>query len=237
MLDKKKIPAHIAIIMDGNGRWAKRRGLSRSEGHRKGMAVLKDIIRASLELGVKFLTVYAFSTENWKRPRPEIDFLMDMCEKIIARELPYMLKNDIRLRHIGRPEVLTESLQKCIRRTEELTRNNHRLVFGLAFNYGSRLEILDAVRAIAEDVKAGELAPAGITEELFKTHLYTQGSPDPDLLIRTSGEMRVSNFLLWQIAYTEFYVVKKPWPDFNKRELMRAIEVYQKRCRRFGGVE
>ncbi len=237
MLDKKKIPAHIAIIMDGNGRWAKKRGLARSEGHRKGMAVLKDIIKASLELGVKFLTVYAFSTENWKRPRAEIDFLMDMCEKIITRELPYMLKNDIGLRHIGRPEILTESLRKCIRRTEELTQNNHRLVFGLAFNYGSRLEILDAVRAIAEAVKAGELAPADITEELFKSHLYTKDAPDPDLLIRTSGEMRVSNFLLWQIAYTEFYVTKKPWPDFNKRELMRAIEVYQKRCRRFGGVE
>ncbi|OIO35319.1 MAG: di-trans,poly-cis-decaprenylcistransferase [Candidatus Omnitrophica bacterium CG1_02_44_16] len=237
MLDRKKIPEHIAIIMDGNGRWAKRRGLSRSEGHRKGMAVLKDIIKASLELGVKFLTVYAFSTENWKRPKLETDFLMDMCEKIIVRELPYMLKSDIRLRHIGRPEVLTESLRKCINRTEELTRNNRRLVFGLAFNYGSRLEILDAVRAIAQDVKTGALLPEDITEELFKTHLYTKDSPDPDLLIRTSGEMRVSNFLLWQIAYSEFYVIKKQWPDFNKRELMRAIEVYQKRCRRFGGIE
>jgi len=237
MIDKKNIPAHIAIIMDGNGRWAKRRGLSRSEGHRKGMAVLKDIIKASLELGVKFLTVYAFSTENWKRPRPEIDFLMDMCEKIIARELPYMLKNDIRLRHIGRPEILTESFRKCLHRTEELTQNNHRLVFGLAFNYGSRVEILDAVKKIAEAVKSGAILPADITEELFKSYLYTNDVPDPDLLIRTSGEMRVSNFLLWQIAYTEFYVAKKPWPDFNKRELMRAIEVYQKRCRRFGGVE
>jgi len=237
MLNKKKIPKHIAIIMDGNGRWAKRRGLSRSEGHRRGMDVLKDIIKASLELGVRFLTVYAFSTENWKRPRPEIDFLMDMCEKIIARELPYMLKNDIRLKHIGRPEILTESLQKCIHRTEELTRNNHRLVFGLAFNYGSRIEILDAVKKISQDVKDGAIACDAITEELFKTYLYTKDAPDPDLLIRTSGEMRVSNFLLWQLAYTEFYVTKKLWPDFNKRELMRAIEDYQKRCRRFGGAQ
>ncbi len=236
-MDKNKMPNHIAVIMDGNGRWAKRRGLSRSEGHRKGMNVLKETIKTCAAIGVKFLTVYAFSTENWKRPEKEVSFLMQMCERIITQEVPYMIQNDIRLRHIGRLEGLPESLQNCILRAQDLTRNNKKLSFQLAFNYGSRAEMVEAIREIAEDVKNGKLALCDINDELVSKHLYTKEIPDPDLLIRTSGEMRVSNFLLWQLAYTEFYVMKKFWPDFNKRELLRAIKDYQKRCRRFGGVD
>ena len=236
MIDKNKIPTHIAIIMDGNGRWAKRRGLPRSEGHRKGLGVVRDIIKAAGELGVKVLTLYAFSSENWKRTVDEVDFLMKSCEAFLNKELPSMIKNNIRFKHIGKLEDLPTSLQNCIRNSIELTRNNHKLCIQLAFNYGARLEIIDVIKKIAEDVKKGKLSSADITESLVSHYLYTKDVPDPDLLIRTSGEMRVSNFLLWQICYSEIYVTKKCWPDFNKRELMRAIEDYQKRCRRFGGV-
>ena len=236
MIDKNKIPTHIAIIMDGNGRWAKRRGLPRSEGHRKGLGVVRDIIKAAGELGVKVLTLYAFSSENWKRTVDEVDFLMKSCEAFLNKELPSMIKNNIRFKHIGKLEDLPTSLQNCIRNSIELTRNNHKLCIQLAFNYGARLEIIDVIKKIAEDVKKGRLSSADITESLVSHYLYTKDVPDPDLLIRTSGEMRVSNFLLWQICYSEIYVTKKYWPDFNKRELMRAIEDYQKRCRRFGDV-
>ena len=236
MIDKNKIPTHIAIIMDGNGRWAKRRGLPRSEGHRKGLGVVRDIIKAAGELGVEVLTLYAFSSENWKRTKDEVDFLMKSCEAFLNKELPSMIKNNIRFKHIGKLEDLPTSLQNCIRNSIELTRNNHKLCIQLAFNYGARLEIIDVIKKIAEDVKKGRLSSADITESLVSHYLYTKDVPDPDLLIRTSGEMRVSNFLLWQICYSEIYVTKKYWPDFNKRELMRAIEDYQKRCRRFGGV-
>lgn len=235
--EQKKVPAHIAIIMDGNGRWAKKRGLPRTEGHRKGMKVVKETIRSAQELGVRYLTLYAFSTENWKRPKEEVDFLMHMCQEMISRELTFMIKNDIRLLHIGRKDGLSDSLQSCIRNAEKLTENNRRLCVQLAFNYGSRLEILDAVKQIAGEVSAGRLSLEGITEEIVSDHLYTRAIPDPDLLIRTSGELRVSNFLLWQICYTEIYVTRKMWPDFSKRELMRSIEDYRKRSRRFGGVD
>jgi undecaprenyl diphosphate synthase len=237
MTERKRVPTHIAIIMDGNGRWAKKRGLPRTEGHRKGMKVVKETIKSAQELGVRYLTLYAFSTENWKRPKEEVDFLMHMCQEMISRELTFMIKNDIRLLHIGRKDGLSDSLQSCIRNAEKLTENNRRLCVQLAFNYGSRLEILDAVKQIAEEVHAGRLSLEGITEEIVSDHLYTRRIPDPDLLIRTSGELRVSNFLLWQICYTEIYVTRKMWPDFSKRELMRSIEDYRKRSRRFGGVD
>ncbi len=233
----EKVPQHIAIIMDGNGRWARRRGLPRTEGHRRGMKALRAIIKAAPEAGVKFLTLYAFSSENWKRPQTEVDFLMKMCEAMITMELPMLIKEDIRLRHIGRLEGLPESLQRCIRNAMDLTKNNRRLGLQLAFNYGGRLEILDAVRALAARVRDGALDPEAITEETFSDALYTRGIPDPDLLIRTSGELRVSNYLLWQIAYAEIFVTKKFWPDFNRRDLDLAIRSYQKRDRRFGGLD
>lgn len=237
MIDKKNIPAHIAIIMDGNGRWARKRGLPRIEGHRRGLKTIKEVMEAALDLGVKFLSLYAFSTENWKRPRQEVDFLMAVCESFINEELPMLKKKEVRFRHIGRLQELSGSLRDCISRAESQTRDNARLCVQLAFNYGARCEIIDAVKKIAEEVKAGRLAASQITEELFSGHLYTQGAPDPDLLIRTSGEQRVSNFLLWQICYAEFFVTKKCWPDFNRRDLARAIEDYQRRKRRFGGVD
>lgn len=236
MLDKKKIPIHVAIIMDGNGRWSRKHGLPRSEGHRRGLRVVKETIKAAGEFGIRFLTLYAFSSENWKRPKEEVDFLMKMCETVITEELPYMIKNDIRLKHIGALEGLSVSLKNCISNAQRLTENNKKLCVQLAFNYGSRLEIVQAVKKIAREVKEGIIQLEDITEKRISDNLYTSGAPDPDLLIRTSGEMRISNFLLWQLCYTELYITKKMWPDFNKRELIHALEEYQKRNRRFGGV-
>ena len=237
MSDKKNIPIHIAIIMDGNGRWAKRRGLPRIEGHRKGMDAVRSVLKAARETGIKVLTLYGFSTENWKRPAEEVGFLMKACEAFLEKELHSMIKNDIRFRHIGRSEGLPVSLQNCLKNADELTKNNRGICVQLAFNYGARLEIVDAIKKIAQEVKEARYRPEDINEETVSDHLATQGIPDPDLLIRTSGEMRVSNFLLWQICYAEIYVTKKCWPDFDKRELMRAIKDYQKRLRRFGGVD
>jgi undecaprenyl diphosphate synthase len=236
LVEKAKIPTHIAIIMDGNGRWAKRKGLPRSEGHRRGLAVIREIVEACMEFGVKYLTLYAFSTENWKRSSEEVDFLMRTCESVITKELPFLLKEDIRFKHIGSLDGLSESLKSCIRSAMELTKNNRRLCLELAFNYGSRLEIVEAVKEISRWVKEGALAVSEITPETVSRFLYTGDVPDPDLLIRTSGEMRLSNFLLWQVCYAELYVTKKYWPDFSRRSLWRAICEYQKRQRRFGGV-
>lgn len=237
MLDKNKIPVHVAIIMDGNGRWAKRRGLARVMGHRQGLDSVKKIIKAAQDLKVKFLTLYAFSTENWKRPSEEIEFLMRSCESFIKEQLPQMIKNDICLKHIGSKEELSLSLRACIENAENLTKDNHRLCVQLAFNYGARTEIMGAVKKIVSDVAQSRVSIDDLCEDTFSEYLYTKGIPDPDLLIRTSGEMRISNFLLWQICYAEIYVTKKFWPDFNKRELEKAIEDYQKRKRRFGGAD
>jgi len=229
-------PLHVAIIMDGNGRWATRRGLPRSEGHRRGMTVVRQTIRAALDLGVGYLTLYAFSSENWKRSEKEVAFLMQMCEVMITEELPFLIKNDIRFRHIGRKEELPETLKSAIRRGEDLTKNNRALCVVLAFNYGGRQEMVDAVRRLAGDVKEGCLAPDDIDEKAVAASLYTAGIPDPDLLVRTSGEMRLSNFLLWQICYTELYVTKVFWPDFRKKDFERALKEFRKRARRFGGA-
>jgi undecaprenyl diphosphate synthase len=226
---------HIAIIMDGNGRWARRRGLPRSEGHRRGMGVVKETIRAAIDLGVGTLTLYAFSSENWKRPDAEVAFLMRMCEKMITEELPFMIKNDIRLWHIGRKEGLPETLLDTIRKAEDLTRHNKALCLVLAFNYGGRQELVDAIRHLAGQVKAGRLDPDAIDEAAVSASLDTAGIPDPDLLIRTSGEMRLSNFLLWQMSYTEIYVTKTLWPEFHKKHFERAVKDFRRRTRRFGG--
>lgn len=235
-MNQNKIPSHVAIIMDGNGRWAKRRGLARVMGHRQGLESVRRVIRASQDLNIKFLTLYAFSSENWKRPTEEIEFLMKSCEAFITEELPEMIKNDVRLKHIGLREELSSGLRACIENAEELTKNNRRLCVQLAFNYGSRREIIDAVKKIAFDALNAKIKIDDIGEGLFSSYLNTAGVPDPDLLIRTSGEMRLSNFLLWQVCYTEIYVVKKFWPDFTARDLLAAVRDYQRRKRRFGGV-
>jgi undecaprenyl diphosphate synthase len=237
MVGLKKVPAHIAIIMDGNGRWAKRRVQPRIKGHQKGLSSIRNIIQASLDLGVKFLTLYAFSSENWKRSTPEVDFLMKACEAFVIEELPSMVENQIRLKHIGRKDELSLSLRNCIENAEKLTAGNEKLCIQMAFNYGSRREIFDAVKRIVSDVQTGKLLLEDLRQEVISDYLDTAGVPDPDLLIRTSGEMRISNFLLWQVCYSEFYVTKTFWPDFNKKELLRAIKDYQRRRRRFGGTD
>jgi undecaprenyl diphosphate synthase len=235
-LKKNKIPGHVAIIMDGNGRWATRRNLPRSEGHRQGVGVLKNVVALCLELGIKFLTVYSFSSENWKRPEDEVNFLLDLFLKSLKDELDLLDKTGVRVRLIGsRGEVPSEIL-KAFEDAEKKTEGNSKLLFNIAFNYGSRREIIEAVKKIHKDVIENKLDIEKLDENKFSDYLYTEGCPDPDLLIRTSGEYRVSNFLLWQIAYSEFYYIKTLWPDFKKRDFLKAIYYYQKRDRRFGGV-
>ncbi|MBL7151366.1 MAG: isoprenyl transferase [Candidatus Omnitrophica bacterium] len=236
MLDKNNIPKHIAIIMDGNGRWARERGLSRTAGHREGVKRVREIIRAAAELGVKVLTFFAFSTENWTRPKSEIRLLMRYLDNFLGRQLEELDKNNIRLRVIGRGDPIPRQLQEKVRRAEEQTRNNTRMTVVLALNYGGRQEITDAARGLAEDVLKGNVKIKEINDEFLSRYLYTAGLPDPDLLIRTSGQMRISNFLLWQISYAELYFPEKYWPSFRKKDLEEAIEEYQRRERRFGGV-
>jgi undecaprenyl diphosphate synthase len=236
MIDKDDLPKHIAIIMDGNGRWAQERGLPRTAGHRVGIDRIKEIIKAADKSGIQIITFFAFSAENWSRPKKEVDMLMRSLNNFLVREANELDKNNIRLRVIGRDEPIPEYLQVKIRETEERTRRNTGLIVVLALNYGARQEILDAVKkitasAIADKTKVNDL---GIEE--FSQYLYTAGLPDPDLLIRTSGEMRISNFLLWQISYAELYFPKKYWPEFKGKDLEEAIKVYQKRERRFGGI-
>ncbi|WP_319371388.1 isoprenyl transferase [uncultured Ilyobacter sp.] len=226
---EKKIPNHIAIIMDGNGRWAKKRGLPRTMGHRAGAKSLKKILTHAGELGVKHLTVYAFSTENWKRPQKEVDTLMKLFKEYLKNEKNTMMKNGVRLMVSGKKEGVNKELLEEIEKTEKLTKDNTRITLNIAFNYGGRSEIVDAVNKIIKD------GIAEITEESFSKYLYSD-IPDPELLIRTSGELRISNFLLWQIAYTEIYVTDLAWPDFNEAELEKALNTYMKRERRFGGL-
>lgn len=235
-MEASKLPQHIAIIMDGNGRWAKERGLTRNRGHREGVNSVREITRECAGLGIKQLTLYAFSAENWKRPKTEVNFLMRMLARFLVRERKEIMDNNIRLAAIGRLHELPKGVQKELRETIEMSKDNKGMTLCLALNYGGRTEIADAAARIAVDVKNGGIKPADITEEMFDGYLYTSGMPEPDLLIRTSGEMRISNFLLWQMSYTEFYVTKVCWPDFRKRELMKAIRDYCKRRRRFGGI-
>jgi len=229
-------PRHIAIIMDGNGRWAKERGLPRIKGHEQGAESVRAVTEACVELGVEFLTVYAFSTENWKRPEAEVNALWALLEHFIAQETPTLMKNGVRLQAIGRLHELPQSCQDALRRAVELTARNPKTTLILALNYSGRTEIIDAVRDLCRQAGAGQLDCESLTEENFSRHLYTKEFPDPDLLIRTSGELRLSNFLLWQLSYTEIYVTQKRWPDFSKEDLRDAIREFNKRQRRFGGL-
>ncbi len=234
MVDKNKLPRHIAIIMDGNGRWAKRKGISRSLGHRAGIKTVEEIIRACNDIGIEVLTLYTFSLENWQRPRKEVDALMWLLDNFLAKRINEFNNNNIRLLIIGEKEKLPIFIQKKLERAVKLTKENSGLTLNLALSYGARAEIVAAVRGIAAKVLRNECRLNEIDEQFFSRHLYTAGLPDPDLLIRTSGRMRISNFLLWQISYTELYVSPKLWPDFTKKDLLNAIEDFQNRERRFG---
>ena len=229
----KRIPRHVAIIMDGNGRWAKQRGLPRSEGHRQGTENLRRLIRAAVEFNIEILTIYAFSTENWNRPRREVQLLMRILEMVIDRELEELNKEGVQIRHIGELDGIDERLQRKVLEACETTKNNDRLILNVAFNYGGRDEIVHAVQAI---IRKG-IAPEAITEELISEHLYTSGLPDPDLLIRTSGEFRLSNFLIWQGAYAEHYYTEVIWPDFDKAAFKAALDEFATRKRRFGKTD
>ncbi len=231
------VPNHIAIILDGNGRWAKKRGMPRSYGHVKGCANLETICDDIKELGVKYLTVYAFSTENWKRSKEEIDGLMKLFRNYLKKCIKISTKNKMRVRVIGDISAFDQDIQEGIIKLEEHSSQYDELHFQLALNYGSRDEIVRGARRMLKDCQAGKLNPEDMTEECFAGYLDTAGLPDPDLMIRTSGEQRLSNFLLWQLAYTEFYFTPVPWPDFNKEELVKAIEKYNERDRRYGGVK
>jgi len=232
-----KIPQHVAIIMDGNGRWAKKQGLARILGHQKGVETIREIVRAARDWNVKYLTLYAFSKENWARPKREVDFLMNLLSAYLDSELEELKNSSVRFNVIGRIEELPLNIQKKIDRNVEEMKTNKGLMLTLALNYSSRVEIIDAARRLCEKVSSGALKPEEISESHFERELYTGGMPDPDLLIRTSGELRVSNFLLWQISYTEIYVSEKFWPDFTKEDFAQALKAYQKRERRFGRSE
>jgi undecaprenyl diphosphate synthase len=225
-----KIPTHIAIIMDGNGRWAAARGLPRLAGHRAGTENLRRVIRACVEFGIQYLTIYAFSTENWGRPKEEVDGLMQIVEDVIDKELDELNKEGVQLRHIGRLEQVNPGLRNKVLSAVELTKNNTRLKLNIAFNYGGRDEIVCAIRAMLDN----GVKPDDVTEQLISQYMFTAGIPDPDLIVRTSGEMRISNFLIWQSAYSEWYVTNSYWPDFDKEELRKALVDYNQRERRFG---
>ena len=235
-LDLARLPRHVAIIMDGNGRWAARRSMPRLVGHRAGADAVRRTVETAARLGLECLTLYAFSTENWKRPRFEIRALMDLLTEYLRKELHSLRENNIQFRMIGRSEELNISVLEQIRKAELSTFQNTGLRLNIALNYGSRAEIVDAVRKLAREVAAGHLRPDEVDEELIHRNLYTRMLPDPDLLIRTSGEMRISNFLLWQIAYAEIHVTETLWPDFGERDLFSALIDYQRRERRYGRV-
>lgn len=228
----ERVPQHVAIIMDGNGRWANSRGLPRIAGHRAGTENVRPILELCVDYGIKVLTIYAFSTENWGRPRQEVMGLMRILEHVIRRDTKTLAEKGVKLQHLGRLDDLPKGLSESIRRSVEATKHNDRIILNVAFNYGGRQEIIDAVRRIVAD----KIDPSMIDEELFSRYLYTVGQPDPDLIIRTAGEMRLSNYLIWQSAYAEYYSTPVYWPDFNKEELEKALLVYSQRERRFGKV-
>ncbi len=236
MEEKLNIPAHVALILDGNGRWAKKRGLPRQMGHKKGCETVEQIVEDAARLGIRYLTVYGFSTENWKRPEEEVGALMQLFRYYTKRLLKIAVENNIRVKMIGERSRFAADIVEGINRLEESTRDNTGLTFVIAVNYGSRDEITRAVKKIMADVKDGRLKEEQMTEAVFASYLDTKDIPDPDLLIRTSGELRLSNYLLWQLAYSELYVTDCLWPDFNREELLEAIRQYNKRERRFGGV-
>ena len=234
MINKTSIPTHVAIIMDGNGRWAKARGLPRIRGHQVGVERVEEVIQTAPDLGIKYLTLYAFSKENWQRPREEVSFLMELLGKYLDQKLEEMKRNNVIFNTIGHIEDLPAVIHDKIIRNKEETRKNTGLTVTFAFSYSARMEITDACRRIAEEVAGGRMKTSEIDEAAVSAHLYTASLPDPDLLIRTSGEMRISNFLLWQISYAELYVTEKYWPDFNRDEFAKAIQAFQTRERRFG---
>ena len=234
-LDMEKLPRHIAVIMDGNGRWAQRKHLPRVAGHRQGTQTARTTIETCARLNIEALTLYAFSVENWRRPKTETDFLMQLLREYLRQEMPLIQRNNIRLRFLGRSSELPAAVQQDMRAAEEKTAKNGGMVLCLALNYGGRAEIVDACNALLAQ-QNGPGTPARITEEDLTQHLYTAGLPDPDLLVRSSGEMRVSNFLLWQIAYAEIFVTETLWPDFNRARLLEALVEFQKRERRYGGI-
>ena len=235
-IDWTRLPRHVAIIMDGNGRWAKLRHKRRVEGHRAGIASVRDVVETSARLGLQVLTLYAFSVENWKRPKTEVSTLMALLKRYLRLELDTLLRNNIRFRVIGRMDELPIDVQKELQRGMDRTTQATGLLFNIALNYGGRAEITDAVRRLATDLLANGRDASHIDEAMLSSYLYTAGQPDPDLLIRTSGELRISNFLLWQIAYAEIWVTEVLWPDFRRRHLLQAIADYQKRERRYGGI-
>jgi len=235
-IDPQRLPNHVAVIMDGNGRWAKKRALNRIRGHEEGAESVRDIVRTSREIGISWLTLYAFSEENWKRPKREINALMRLLKRFLRDELDEMQENGIRFQTIGRTNKLPPDVQKLLYDTMEKTSMNKDMVLTLALSYGGRQEICDTIQKIFRGIESGGITSKEITEDLVAGSLYTAGMPDPDLLIRTSGEYRVSNFLLWQIAYAEIYITPTLWPDFRKEEYLLAIEEYQRRERRFGAA-
>ncbi|NET37076.1 MAG: isoprenyl transferase [Cyanothece sp. SIO1E1] len=235
-LDRQRLPKHVAVIMDGNGRWATQQGLPRIEGHRRGARTLKELLRCCKDWQINALTVYAFSTENWRRSIEEVDFLMLLFERLLRKELEEMCQEGVRISFVGDLDALPQSLQREINRSITATAHNQAVHLTVAMNYGSRSELVSVCRQVADQVHHGTLQPEAINEALFEQYLYTSGTQDPDLLIRTSGEMRLSNFLLWQMAYTEIYFTDTLWPDFDRMEFNRALVAYQERDRRFGRV-
>lgn len=235
LIDNKKLPQHLAIIMDGNGRWAKKKGLPRSAGHKEGVKAVKRVISNCIDLNIPILTLFAFSTENWKRPKNEVFYLIKLFNKAINREKEYLIKNNIRINFLGRTKGLPDSIIKLMNEVAELTKKNSKLILNIAINYGGRAEIVDAINSIIPMVYEKKIKIEDINENTVRDYLYTHGLPDPDLLIRTAGEMRISNFMIWQIAYAEFWVTPVYWPDFNKINLIEAIKDFQKRVRKFGG--
>ncbi|QRG65462.1 isoprenyl transferase [Brevibacillus choshinensis] len=231
-----KIPEHVAVIMDGNGRWAKMRNLPRVAGHRAGMKTVKEVVKAADEIGVRYMTMYAFSTENWKRPRDEVDFLMKLPQEFLSTELDELIERNVRICMMGSKEELPSHTLKALLEAEEKTKDNSGLQLNFALNYGGRDEIVKAFSMIAEQVKEGKLDPKNLDEEVISRYLYTSDIPDPDLLIRTSGEIRLSNFMLWQLAYTEMWFTDVLWPDFTREHFYQAIVEYQGRARRYGAV-
>lgn len=235
-LDLTKLPVHVAIIMDGNGRWAARKGMPRSYGHRAGVKALRQVVELCVELQIKHLTVYAFSTENWKRPREEVNVLMDLLVEYLNKEIDELCANNVKINPIGILSELPVKAREAVYAARERSRGNAGMVFNVALNYGGRAELVQAIREIAEKINNKELKVEDIDGGVLAAHLYTAGQPDPDLLIRPSGDYRVSNFLLWQLAYTEFWLTGTMWPDFGKRDLLKAFLDFQSRERRFGGL-
>ena len=236
-LQAERLPRHIAVIMDGNGRWAQQRGLPRAEGHLNGVASVRTIVEESARLGIEQLTLYCLSSENWKRPQHELDFLMQLLEQYVIEEREEIMRQDLRFAMIGRQEGLTPGVLREVQKTLDVSRNNGGMCLCLAVNYGSRSELTDAVQRIAQEVAGATLDPAEISEDTISSRLYTAGMPDPDLVIRTAGEMRVSNFLLWQISYAELWVTDKCWPELRRPDLIAALKDYAARDRRFGGLK